>query len=391
MPKLRRGEGGTGYQTKVLHDDQTVIYEITPEGVAYLKDRGCEAEGSFDLSDLYYLIDQGWASTTAQAPGGTSKPKPRKPEPDPLAGSGRGSQPAAIADAAALFLDDPPTRDRNRNRGHQDPPKVKATPVASAPEDLGGGYELLGDDLDDSRTAPIVPLPVPEPARPRSSPIMDDEEEEPKKSRSSRSRTLDSYVDDPWTRGAEWGPDLIRLGVLTLLTLVLAYFASASFGIGMGLLVMLLGGLTLIAFSYPIVITLERPTRITPEQAVRDYFAAISHHFPHYRRMWLLLSTPGRSTPEYQSFSEFRKYWKEVESRIRERSQGSKFTPLSFRVEAFKADKSAGRDDVEASLTIEVYLRGQTDGEPLHSVRLKSSLVRGPDRMWYLDDGRLPD
>ena len=33
---------------------------------------------------------------------------------------------------------------------------------------------------------------------------------------------------------------------------------------------------------------------MTPEQAVKDYFAALSHHVPHYRRMWLL---PGADRP----------------------------------------------------------------------------------------------
>ena len=34
---------------------------------------------------------------------------------------------------------------------------------------------------------------------------------------------------------------------------------------------------------------------MTPEQAVKDYYAAASHHFPHYRRMWLLLSADGQA------------------------------------------------------------------------------------------------
>ncbi len=380
MPKLRRGEGETGYQTKVLHDDQTVTYEITPEGVAFLKDRGCEPEGSFDLSDLYYLIDQGWARTSAKAPGGTGKAKL------PETSGGTGTNPAAIADAAALFHDEPPTRDRDRKV--QGPSKSKGTSVASKPEDHGGGYDLVGNNPAEPKTEPIVPVPVPRQPKPNSSTTVDDAEES-KSKKPTRSKTLDSYVDHPWTRAAEWGPDLIRLGILTLLTLMLAYVASTTAGIGTGFLILLVGGLIIVGFSYPIVITLERPTRIIPEHSIRDYYAALSHHFPHYRRMWLLLSTPGRSTAEYQSYSEFRKYWKQRLTDIRG-SRGSPYTPLTFRVESFKADKSAGREDVEASFTIEVYLRGQTDGEPLHSARMKTSLVRGPDRMWYLDDGRLP-
>ena len=62
-------------------------------------------------------------------------------------------------------------------------------------------------------------------------------------------------------------------------------------------LILLVGGLGAVVLSYPILITLERPVRITPEQAARDYFGALSHHFPHYRRMWLLLSARGAPRP----------------------------------------------------------------------------------------------
>ncbi|CAN5846166.1 hypothetical protein BH23PLA1_BH23PLA1_01130 [soil metagenome] len=370
MPKLRRGDDGAGYSTKVLHDDETVLYQITPEGVEYLKDRGCEEGGTFDLSDLYHLIDQGWAQTEARAPGGTGPAKlPKAP-----AGSDRGEP--AIADAAALFQNEAPAPP-------QDPPKASGGPAVEQARDHEGGYELLGGAPALSDDEPIAPVP----SRP-APPVTIEEEEVEEESRPARSRKLDSYVDQTWSRGAEWGLDLLRLAFVALVTLGLAYFVGSAAGSGLGFLVLVLGGGVLVALSYPIVITLERPTRMTPEQAVRDYFGALSHHFPHYRRMWLLLSTPGRSAPEYQSFSEFRAYWKRRLAELRG-SQGSSLTPLNFRVESFKADKSAGREDVEASYSIEVELRGQTGEEPLFSRRLKTSLVRGPDRMWYLDDGRL--
>ena len=66
-----------------------------------------------------------------------------------------------------------------------------------------------------------------------------------------------------------------------------------------------------VVLSYPILITLERPVRITPEQALRDYYGALSHQLPHFRRMWLLLSTAGRISTAYGSFEGFKAYWKD--------------------------------------------------------------------------------
>ncbi len=54
------------------------------------------------------------------------------------------------------------------------------------------------------------------------------------------------------------------------------------------------GAVGLLLLCYPLFITMERPIRITPEQAVNDYYAALSHSIPHTRRMWLLLSEEGR-------------------------------------------------------------------------------------------------
>ena len=66
-----------------------------------------------------------------------------------------------------------------------------------------------------------------------------------------------------------------------------------------------------VVLSYPILITLERPVRITPEQALRDYYGALSHHLPHFRRMWLLLEHGGRISTAYGSFEGFKAYWKD--------------------------------------------------------------------------------
>ena len=42
------------------------------------------------------------------------------------------------------------------------------------------------------------------------------------------------------------------------------------------------------------------------------------------------------------------------------------------------------------SYTVEVSLRDREAEGPIASTRVSTTLSRGPDRMWYLDDGRLP-
>ena len=106
-------------------------------------------------------------------------------------------------------------------------------------------------------------------------------------------------------------------------------------------------------------ITLERPVRITPEQAVTDFFAAASHHVPHYRRMWLLLSSAGRESGPFRSFDDFRDHWKGGSRRWKASRGAGKFTPLKFEVEGFRADKSTGKATSRANYTVQVYLRDQ--------------------------------
>ncbi len=155
-------------------------------------------------------------------------------------------------------------------------------------------------------------------------------------------------------------------------------------------MLLFLGGVAFLVLSYPIVITLERPVRMTPEQAVRDYYAALSHHRPHFRRMWLLLSTPGRSSTRFGSFEGFVACWKAWLRELRGPDAGS-FTPLHFEIVTTKAEKSAGHSAVKFNYRIRVFLRGHRDGDPLASYSVRQWTVRGPDGMWYLEDGTPPD
>ena len=155
-------------------------------------------------------------------------------------------------------------------------------------------------------------------------------------------------------------------------------------------LILLVGGLGAVVLGYPILITLERPVRITPEQAARDYFGALSHHFPHYRRMWLLLSATGRTSPQFASYEGFKAYWIARLGQLHEGHAG-RFSPLVFEVEEFHAEKSAGKTEIDARFRLRVLVRGRHGEGPIWSMLLERSFVRGPDSMWYLNEGTIAD
>jgi hypothetical protein len=197
-----------------------------------------------------------------------------------------------------------------------------------------------------------------------------------------------ALVDEVWSRWSEWGGTLILvLGWLAIL-FTIVYFILGWDQYGIAFLTLILGGIAAVILSYPILITLERPVRITPEQALRDYYGSLSHHFPHFRRMWLLLSSAGRISTAYGSFEGFKAYWKDRLGQLRQGHAGS-LTPLVFEVVDFKADKSAGKVRIEAQFALKVWVRGRRRDGTIHSFPMSMALVRGPDNMWYLEDGTL--
>jgi hypothetical protein len=193
-------------------------------------------------------------------------------------------------------------------------------------------------------------------------------------------------VEQVWSRTSEWGPALLRLGAWVVLVAWLLYLSIDAEAYGLTAILFGLGCLGGLILSYPILITLERPVRMTPEQAARDYYTALSHHFPHHRRMWLLLSARGKTSGEYASFEGFRRYWRNRLAQLRE-GHASTFAPLVFRVDDFRAEKSAGRTDIDAKFQLRVFVRGRRGQGPIWSFPLERTFARGPDGMWYLDDG----
>jgi hypothetical protein len=197
-------------------------------------------------------------------------------------------------------------------------------------------------------------------------------------------------VEQVWSRSSEWGSTLLGVACWLAATLVIAYFTLGAELYGTTGLIVLIGGLGAVVLSYPILITLERPVRVTPEQAARDYFGALSHHFPHYRRMWLLLSAKGRTSSQFASYEGFKAYWRARLGQLHE-GRGGRFSPLVFQVQEFHADKSAGKSQIDARFKLRVLIRGRRNEGPIWSMPLKRSFVRGPDSMWYLSDGTLAE
>ena len=196
-------------------------------------------------------------------------------------------------------------------------------------------------------------------------------------------------VPETWSRWAEWGPNLLIVVAWVALLFLLVYFVFGLEFYGLAFALLLVGGLVAVVLSYPMLITLERPVRITPEQAVRDYYTALSHHVPHFRRMWLLLSAAGRISAAFGSFEGFKGYWKEQLARLRQGHAGA-LTPLVFEVVNFKSEKSAGKSRIDATFALNVSVRGQRAAGAIHTIPATIALVRGPDNMWYLESGTLP-
>ncbi len=344
-------------------------------------------------------------------------PEPRRPD---------DAEP--IADAASVF-DSGEVRTFNAPAASPEP-KAEPKPRPAAEADPGDGYDLEVDPYaapkgPASAPAPIPfdpdplpttgqrpgrrpegtadPDPEPEPppppraevrtrpkAKPIPVPVEDFDEDDARPSTGGVGEEYEgeaAEVDPVWSRSLEWGPDLTRVGMAAGATLFLLWLTAWSFA-GMSLAFLVGGGATVLLL-YPILITLERPVRITPQHAVADFFAAASHHFPHYRRMWLLLSTAGRASGHFRTFDQFRSHWR---GRIESWKQGraGKYKPLHFEVVDFRAEKATGGTTTSVTYTVHIHVRGEDDSPPLASYKMAHGLVKGDDRMWYLNRGTLP-
>jgi hypothetical protein len=105
--------------------------------------------------------------------------------------------------------------------------------------------------------------------------------------------------------------------------------------------------------------------------------------------MWLLLSKAGRVSMSYGSFDGFKAYWKKKLKELRGKHAGG-MTPLVFEIENVRGDKSAGKSIVDVEFELNVFVRGKRAAGPIATMSVAMGMVRGPDNMWYLQDGTIP-
>ncbi len=91
---------------------------------------------------------------------------------------------------------------------------------------------------------------------------------------------------------------------------------------------------------------------------------------------------------EFGSFPAFKAYWTGRLARWKAdaRSQGV-LNPVTVEVADFKSEKSAGQTEIDGEYTARVLVPGSS--EPVASYRVSARLVRGADKMWYLESGTL--
>jgi hypothetical protein len=300
-----------------------------------------------------------------------------------------------IANADWLMRDTPKANPKAKPR-----PAPPGAPRPQEQEAAQQSYDLVARDDDlftvEEPEAPPLPIPVPvpppsdAPAKRKAKPKLESEWDVTDSDVAPHEEEDEAAVEQVWSRGAEWGTHLFWVGMAAACVAFLVYKAVIAVQFFVAFLVLLVGGALLLVLCYPIFITLERPVRITPEQAAKDYFAMLSYPFPFFPRMWLLLSTPGRTAHEFSSYGQFKSYWKRKLGQIQ--GGGAPFVnPLRFRVESFTSEKSAGATAVNAKYTLKVF-RGEPGpgNKELVSYLVSTSLVKGPDRMWYLNSGTLP-
>lgn len=308
---------------------------------------------------------------------------PKHPEPE-------------IADVELLFQEVAPPVKPPRDRG--------VLPASSEPnEDIELAHPVERREAPSTqptepepRAQALRPPPLPVPAPPPPLPPAGSGISETARDREFKAASRSAFgpandVDQVWSRRLEWGPNLAALAAWTIALLSLLYVAIATESFNFAFVALILGGLYWLYLCYPILITLEIPVRLTPESAVKDYYGALSHHMPHYRRMWLLLGRQARLTPYFGSFEGFKVYWKARMNELKEQGRAGPTTPLQFQVERFDSDKSSGRSTADARFVVQIFVRGRRDEGAVATIPMRIELVRGPDKMWYLGDGTLPE
>src|SRR5262249_15276513 len=164
-----------------------------------------------------------------------------------------------------------------KSRAASRPPTTPPTPSSRSKQsggDADHSYDLAGGDGPSTGELQAVVPPIPvaaeatAPRRPRT--------EEP----FAASTGPPATVDQVWSRGAEWGGSLTSIVIAAVVFGFLIYVALGTGLLQVAFFLMLAGAGAMLVLCYPLFITLERPVRITPEQAAKDYYHTLSHAMP---------------------------------------------------------------------------------------------------------------
>lgn len=267
----------------------------------------------------------------------------------------------------------PPDHNVSEDRASAD----SISPGTDPPSDEEA-YELEETD------APAAPSPVPieqPPVADKLTPTAEPGARKQAKPAATKSK-VNPQVTQLWS---QWG-ELRHVLIIPLALVVLGGVAcTPSSHVLVGVFMVLAG---LAGTGYLIAVSLERPVRVTPEQGVRGYFESLDHHLPNFRRMYLLLTDGAKKVPELHTYRCFRAYWNYRLAQIRPAEEG--FRPIVAKVKKFNAQYNRSRKWARATFVLEFYIRGLED-EPLASYEMSCDLVKAPDGMWYLNEGRIPE
>jgi hypothetical protein len=185
-------------------------------------------------------------------------------------------------------------------------------------------------------------------------------------------------VKPTYDRGREAGP--IFISVVILLAVGVATTVNGTVA---GVLVVL-GGLAWGVYRFALI--LAHPVRVTPEQAVREFYDAFCHRVPNYRRMYLLLSVPAKRDKQINSYRAFCAYWGWRQAQV----VGKRYIEAAaFDIERFEAKYNAQRTFATVDFTLLLYRRGNPQN-PVFVRPVSTTLVKGRDGSWYLNEGTLP-
>jgi len=247
--------------------------------------------------------------------------------------------------------------------------------------------EEPGYRLAESERAPAeAPLATPPAAAPK--PACATESTFEPASAAESPRAVEDFPNEPpavdavWSRTAEWKEPLLwsAAGITFSILIVIGgdWVAAAVF------IVALLYG------AYYIIISLEVPVRVTPEQSAKEFYGAAGHRMPNYRRMYTLLTADGRQSDDFSDFADFRAYWQAAIARMSR--SATWLVPLDFRIEGFRCRYNGDKTLARVRYILKVSPRGRPESdEPAAEFEIHNLAVKGPDGQWYLNDGTLPE